>query len=448
MKTMKTMKFYAWALFFAFTSIAFTACSDDDPAPTPEIPDVPENPEAPEEPVDPVPETSTHFDIWVTLGGSTSMGTNDTYLVKSNIKDLSEGVLDFRNNGVDVTAFLYRETIIKGKYYYQIPQSGDRFGKYQLVDDKIETIWEFPFTTFEPRRFTHCWLDDNTLVLMGASGSSDKIIWAKINTETRASEEGVIDFSSFPEALPGEYEEGRAETYNTSGMAAYRESDGRILYSFVFNKGSAMRGASRGEFYTAFINPADMSVETVATEDRADMMAATAYGELLQEKSFFDENGDYYLACNSYLPNSTSTTQQRGALFRIKNGETAFDKSYNGYPYNEGKLVSINNLGNGKALLYIQDPDHTGASGWGATFNCYYSVLNMSTGVKENLSLPACQGTFAQFATVAGDFAYIGVYPETEDTAIWIYDIASGELKKGMTIARGYALDRILMVED
>ena len=436
---MKTIKFSVWALMFAFVSVAFTACSDDEPENKPETPEIPENP---------TPEFSTHFDIWVTVGGSTSMGTSDTYLVKSNIKDLTQGTLDFKDNGIDITATLYRETIIKGKYYYQIPQLGDRFGKYQLVDDKIETIWEFPFTTFEPRRFSHCWIDDNTLLLMGASGSSDKIIWAKINTETRASEEGVIDFDSFPEALPGEYEEGRAETYNTSGVAAYRESDGRILYSFVFNKGSAMRGSSRGKFYMAFIDPSNMSVEAVTAEDRADMMAATAYGELLQEKAFFDNNGDYYLACNSYLPNSTSTTQQSGALLRVKNGEKEFDKSYNGYPYEKGKLVSINNLNNGKALLYIQDPDHTNAAGWGATFNCYYSILDLETGAKEDLPLPANQGTFAQFATVAGDIAYIGVYPETEDTAIWIYDIASGELTKGMTIAEGYALDRILTVED
>ena len=431
---MKTMKLSVWALLFVFSNTVFTACSSRD-RPEPEVP------------VD--SESNTHFDLWVTIGETGGMGSTASILVKSNLTDLSAGELSFRNNGIDVTASLYQETITKGGYYYQMPQRGDRFGKYRLMDDRINTVWEFPFTTFEPRKFTHCWIDDHTLVLIGASGASDRIIWAKIDTEERTSIEGMVDFSAFPEALPGEYEEGQAETYNTSGIAAFRETDKRILYSFVFNKGSAMRGASRGKFYMAFINPSDMAVEAVAAEDRADMMSGTAYGELLQEKSFFDENGDYYLTCNSYMHNSTSITQQYGALFRVKSGEKTFDKTYNGYPYDAGKIVSINNLGYGKALLYIQDPVHTGAPGWGnSIYNCYYTLLNLQTGVKEDLPLPVCQGVFAQFAAVAGDTAYIGVYPQTDDTAIWLYDIPSGQLTKGMTIAKGYVLNRIVKIEN
>lgn len=436
---MKTIKFYVWAMLLAFVSTTFTGCSDNnnpspDPAPDPT----------------PTPGQTHHFDIWVTYGETGGMSSNAPILIKTNVTDLTQGHLDFNDNGYEASTSLYQETIIKGKYYYQIPKSSaGRFGKYQLKNDKLEKIWDFPFTTFDARKYTHCWVNDKTLILMGASGKSDKVLWAKIDTETpKLIEEGIIDFSAFPEALPAEFEPGKMETYSTSGIAAYRKSDDRILYSFVFNKGSAMKGTSRGKFHMAFINPANMSVEAVATENRAEMMSGTAYGELLQQKAFFDENDDYYLTCNSVLPNATNKTQQKGALLRVKKGERAFDASYNGYKYDSGKLVSINNLGNGMAILYIQDPQHTNASGWGSTFNCYYSILNLATGVKTDLDLPASNGTFSQFAAVLGDVAYIGVHPESGENAIWIYNIKSGELKKGMTVAKGFPLARIAVIEE
>lgn len=432
---MKTIKFYLWVLLFVFVGIVYTSCSDkDDTDPIPPKPN-------------PV-EQNCHFDVWVTIGKPGGMGSDAPIVVKTNLTDLTTGNLDFKNNGVDVTATLYQESIIKGKYYYQIPQSGDRFGMYQLKNDKIENIWAFPFTTFEARKFTHCWVDDKTLVLMGASGKSDQILWAKIDTEAqKLTDEGIIDFSKYPEAFPTEYAEGKVETYNTSGILAYRKADDKIMYSFVFNKGNARNGASRGKFYMAFINPATMEVEAVAAEDRADMMSGTAYGELLQEKSFFDENGDYYLTCNSYIPGAPSTTQQKGALLRVKKGEKTFDKSYNGYTYESGKLISINYLGDGKSLLYIQDPIETGAEGWGNIFNCYYALLDLKTGVRTKLALPVSNGTFSQFATVVNNIAYIGVSPENGETAIWVYDIKKDELKKGMTMTNGF-LARIIAIEE
>ena len=88
----------------------------------------------------------------------------------------------------------------------------------------------------------------------------------------------------------------------------------------------------------------------------------------MQSKSFFTPEGDYYLACNSVLKGATSNTQQYGSLLRIKKGETDFDKSYKGYNYPKGKIVTVDYLGNEKALLYIQDPEYTKAKGWGEDY--------------------------------------------------------------------------------
>lgn len=417
---MKIFKFYLAIFFIATLGLLSYSCSDDNDGPTP----------------DPNPLETAHFDIWVSIGGTSGMGSENTQLVQST-KDLEEQeTIDFRGTGVDVTAKLYQETIIKGQYYYQIPKEIDRFGKYRIGTNGIEVVKEVSFgtNTYKDRRYTHAWVDDNTLVIIAANGDADKVIWTKINTsDMTIVSEGTLD-------LP------ELSKYSTSGIASYRSSDNKILYSYCHGTTSL-----RTQFYMAFINASDMSVEKTVMEDRAEIMAGTAYGELLQSKSFFDNNGDYYLACSTTLPGATSSTQKRGTLLRIKKGETEFDASYEGFKEENhplGKIVTAEFLTAGKTLLYIQDPDHTGAAGWGSDYNCYYAILDLTTDVLTELNLPYNEGTFSQRSVVLGNKAYIGVNPKDSAPCVYIYDITTGTLTKGLTITEGYSFDRIVTLAD
>ncbi|MDR1200708.1 MAG: hypothetical protein LBL58_03625 [Tannerellaceae bacterium] len=434
---MKTINFYVWTLFIALASFTFTSCSGDDdvePTPTPTPgPDVP----TPDPDPEPKPELTTHFDIWVSLGSNSGMNSDNTQLVQSVDSLTEQEPINFKNSGADITALMYQEAIIKGKYYYQVPKSKDRIGKYQIVNDEVVTIAEFPFTgnTLKDRRYTHAWIDDKTLVLIGSNGDSNKILWIKVDTETMTNlAEGELDLPEPP----------KGDKFNTSGIAAYR--DGQILYSFIYSKTTT-------HFYTAFINANDMTTESVVKEDRAEMMAGTAYGELLQNKTFFTPKGDYYIACNSVLAGATSTTQQYGTLLRIKKGENNFDASYKGYNYPNGKLVTVDCLSNDKALLYIQDPDHTGAPAWGNDYNCYYAILDLNTDAIEEIKyngtvLPYSTGTFSQRSVVLDGKAYIGVNPKNEQPCVYIYDIETGDVTKGLTITTGYEFDRITIMDN
>ena len=148
-------------------------------------------------------------------------------------------------------------------------------------------VKEFAFKeyTLKDRRYTHAWIDDNTLVLMAANGDASKVIWIKVDTkEMKHLSEGELNLPALPSG----------GTFSTSGIAAFRASDNTILYSYVNNK-------DKTKFFMAFVNPTEMTVTKVVEENRAQFMAGTAYGELLQSKSFFDASGNYYLACNSQV---------------------------------------------------------------------------------------------------------------------------------------------------
>lgn len=428
---MKKISFFACAL--SAMLIGFSACSEDDG----KIDDGGQGQGGGNG--SSVEEKGTHFDIWVSLGESTGMGSDGaTCLVKSVDSLTVQEPINFKNDGVDVTATIYQESVIKDGYYYQVPKSADRFGKYRIADNRLETLAEHPFeqNTYKDRRYTHAWTDDNTLVIMAANGSADKVIWTKLN---------AADMSIMAEGeLSLEVPEG--DKFSTSGLAKYRESDNMIIYAFQHKNETE-------HFYVAFIDADDMSVVNEVMEDRADQMAGTAYGELLQDKMFFDEDDNLYIACNSKLPGAEKSTQQYGRLLRINNGETAFDKTYEGYNYDKGKIVTASYLTEGKALIYIQDPDYTGAGAWGDAYNCYYAVLDLKTDAKTEIqyqgqNLPFCSGTFSQRSLVDGDVAYIGVNPEDSEPCVYIYNIEDGTVEKGLSITEGYEFDRIVRMEE
>lgn len=414
---MKAIKFLSYALLAALASISISSCSDDD-----------------------IQETKTidpNFHVWVSIGGTSGMGSENTQLVQA-VESLAEQQnIDFKGTGADVTSKLYQESIIKGGYYYQVPKEKDRFGKYRIENNRVEIVKEFPFKsyTLRDRRYSHAWINNKTLVLLASNGDASKVIWIKVDTEDmKIVSEGELDLPALP----------AGGKFSTSGLAGYRPSDGKIIYSYTDNN-------DKVRFYVSFINASDMTVVKTVTEDRAEFMAGTAYGELLQDKTFFDANGNYYIACNSVIKGAPSTTQQYGSLLRIKKDALEMDATYAGYQGDiaeRGKIVTVDYLANDKAILYIQDPKHTGASGWGSDYNCYYAILDLKTDKVTELDLPYSEGTFSQRSIVKGEKAYIGVNPKNSSPAVYVYDITTGKLTKGLTISEGYSFDRIVNLKD
>lgn len=433
-------KLFFYSLLTATALTVPTSCSDDNTPDNGEIPGV--------EQVNDI-----HFDIFVSIDGAGGMGSTSSILVLSvNSLDDPDSNFDFVNAGTDITASLYEESITKGEYYYMVPKTEDCFGKYQITPQGVKVIQERPFAvnTFKSRRYCHAWTGDNTLVILGSNGDngskSDKgeILWTKYDTTNMSIVgEGNLGLNGF------EGKDGKKVVYfSTSGLARYRASDNTIVYAFQDK-------SDETSFYVAFIDADTMKVKTIVNEDRAEFMAGTAYGELLQHKMMVDQNDNIYIACNSVIPGAESTTCQYGAILRINNGAYDFDKSFDSYAGHEGKLVTIDYIGNNKCLCYIQDPkycgivaDNTMKSGWGSNYNCYYAILDMSTNNLEpvkcdGVDLPFCLGTFAQRCVVVNNKAYIGVNPEKSAPCVYVMDLNTMKVEKGATIADGYTFDMI-----
>ena len=425
------MKMKKYLLSFAVLTMAMsltTACSsDDDDNNTPA----------------PVVETITpyHYDLVVTVGKQGGMGRDVTTIMQTR-DSLNAGTdVSFQGVGAEINADYTMEAIVRGKYYYQVPVSGDRFVKLQFVDNQMKVVKQRPFknNTYNIRQYCHAWTSDSTLIIMAANGDKNKIIWTKLNTnDMTIASEGTLSIS---------VAEGW-ETFTTSGILAYRESDNKLFYFYYNKKGSGRKATKEDKFHVAVINAGTMAVEQDNLCPIVAEMAGSAYGELLQQTVFFDETGNLYMAAFS-----DTTIGEEGKLLRINKGAFNFDANYNGYPNSDGKLLTTQYLGNGKVFCYARHDDET----LGTTIDSYahyYCVVDLNAKTRTRLAfggteIPYSSGRFSQRSAfnTKENKVYFGVNTETAQPQIYVYDVATGTVSEGVKIQEGYYFEQIRLVE-
>ena len=421
---MKQLKFSLLAFMALFLSGFMVGCSDDD---------------EPSQPDDPTLLQDFHFDLWVALDRHGGMGRDVQTLVRSlDNLDADQPAISFVGTGTEVNSILSLETIVKGEYYYQVPVSQDRFSKYIIQDNQVKAVAERRFLTnsYACRKYTHAWIDDNTLVIMAASGDTKSIIWTKLNAaDMTILAEGTLDLPLPP----------NSNVFTTSGILTYRQADNRLFY-FYYGKGKVAGGKNTrtSPFYTAAINPASMTVESNTSCAVDCEMVGSAYGELLQKATFQTESGDLYLACYG-----DTESGEKSYLLRIPAGSTAFDAQYNGFP-NDGKLLSVEYLGGNQVMAYVRDDSvGTGID----SFSHYYTVINLQSSTSAPVQyngarLDYSSGRFSSRMAVVNHKAYIGVDAEGKNPQIYIYDAQTGQTSLGASMLPGYYFEQIRVVEN
>lgn len=454
---MKTVKILAAAFFGMAMSAGFVSCSEDDDPKVPQI-----------------KTEDYHFDLLMSVGGTTGMSTTGVTaaIVRSvSVADIEnpEYTISMQGQGADITEQLNAESIIKGAYYYQAaPRKNTWYGKY-TIGNTINTVsrYEFGTNTFLDRQYTHAWTSDNTLVLIGADRSvssrgnnpalTNTVQWARLtdNGTLTLDAEGTLDLTTATKAM----KEGGVDAFSTSGLATYRKSDNTIIYAFT---DKATKGAINGVF-VAFIDATTMKVKSVSLDKSVDEMSGTAYGELQQDKMFFDENEDLYIPCGKKVEGAAYSSAQRSKVLRIKKGANTIDATYDGGANSiEAKIVTADYIGGGKAIIYVTDPVKAGlcddflaatSAHWNQnSFNGLYYIYDLASCTLSpvpGLPTAANCGTFSDRVTVFNGKAYIGTCPaEPEPSRIYVYDIKAGKATAGAKIEGGYYFNRISVLSN
>lgn len=421
---MRKIKFLLTSFMALFIAFGMTSCSNDD---------------EPEQPDDPTIIQDYHFDLWVALDKHGGMGRDVQTLVRSvNSLEADQPEITFQGTGTEVNSLLSLETILKGAYYYQVPVSSDRFAKYIIKDNKVVVVKErrFQTNTYATRKYTHAWINDNTLVIMAANGDATKIVWTKLNADDMTIiSEGILDVK-MPEG---------GKVFNTSGILTYRPSDNKLFYFYFAKNSRGRKGVRVGPMMTAVINPATMAVESETPCFLNCEMVGTAYGELLQTTTFIDGNNNLYIACVT----DDADGKEHSHLLKIPANSTSFDQSYDGFTAG-GKLISVMYVGGNKVVAYARDD----AAGTDIdSFSHYYTVIDVvsktSTPITYNgQRLAYSSGRFSSRMAYVNHKAYIGVDAEGQKPQIYIYDVEKNQTALGATMASGYYFEQIRVVED
>ena len=420
---MKKLSFLHSAMAALMLAAAFTSCSKDD------------NDSQPAE----EPTTPYHYDLTVSIGNHGGMGQDKQGHLTMSLTALNDAskTVNFQGQGSEITDYTM-EAICKGKYMYQVPVSADRFSKLQFKNNKIEVVQEQKFkdNTYSPRNYTHAWINDNTLVIMASDGDNKEIIWTKLNTDNMT----IIGEGKL--AVPAK--EGYT-VLTTSGLLTYRKSDNKLFY-FYYWKTQKRKGVVEPNFHIAVVDPETMAVEKDITNSEGEQMQGSAYGELLQNTIFFDNDDNLYLSAFNEVDGKNI-----GRLLRIKNGETNFEAGYNAFPNAKGKLLTVQYLGGSKVLAYSGDAAEGTNIG---SMAYYYSIIDINTKTSTRLAyngtdIPYSSGSFSQRSVFNSkeNKAYFGVNTSNEQ-AIYIYDVATEKVTKGLSLANGYYFDLIRVFED
>lgn len=433
---MKELKKMLVILTLAMVSMLTMAVSCKEPEPEPEP--------------EPVVVKDYSFDLFVCAvkHGGMSQNKNGTYVRSVPAVTADQPRVEFTGKGIDITQNYTLESITRGKYYYQVPQEATGgFVKFHIVRDaagneSIVKDAEVPFkdNVYAARKYTHAWLEDSTtLVVFGTADKTTKIIWTKMAESNLAIQsEGTLDIS-----LPSGF-----NAFSTAGLLTYRKSDQKLYYFYLAKREAGQSDAATSVTYIAVIDPATMKVEsnTAVPAEIMEETAGSAYGELMQNMIMYDEADNLYVAGLR-----TIDGKEMGILRRIPAGQKAFDASWNGFPNPEGKLLTVQYLGNGKALSYSRDES------LGTKIDSkshFYSIINLANGSRERVKfngkdLQYCGGRFSQRSAIANGKAYIGVGGEVEGEAeetyptIYIYDCKTGVVEKGIELSKGFCFDII-----
>ncbi|WP_018027821.1 hypothetical protein [Porphyromonas somerae] len=432
-----------------------TSCgSNDTPkGKDPKKPDVPELPEHPKDPENPEKPAEDLYDMWLAIGeGTSSTKKQDPHVVKK-IPTLLEGEYDIRHKGAETLKSGITPFVIYHKGYYYSISRENNFGKYKITDSGVEPIKIFPIPELSDRRFAHEWLDDNTLVLIGAPDSKDKkapkkhkMNWYKIDTSgtMKVLANGTLDLPKL----------GNNEIFSSCGLLVYRKADNKLLFNFRHEDKNKPKDKktqdSHKSFFTATINPDNMAVEHVYEETRADRPGFVSFGSLRQQHGFFMPNGDYYMLCNTVRDDATTSTMQYGHIMRIKAGEYRPDPNYIIDIFDDNKIITLHHMRGTKVLAYIESPENKAVEiSWKVPRRFFWAVIDLTPGGDQHRieGIPTSQGgNFTELIVVEEDYALLGISDDTQ-TKFYKYEFATGKVTEAAKLAPGFFADRIIKLD-
>lgn len=345
------------------------------------------------------------------------------YMLETN--ELDSGILYPEKAGAALDEkSIDRDMIVRDGFYYRINRRKASFLKYKVEDGRFSQAASAPLEDFAADNFY--WISKDTLLLTGLNAQDfTQAKYALIQT----TEMKVLVVGSLAIPAPsGKY---------TSISTGFTELKGhKLLIGYTYHqKLSSYDYTTSDTTYVASFSYPELKKLATEKDIRSTYPGGT---NLVQPYTFNDEKGDYYFMTCPGIALGNRADLPTG-IFRIKAGESQPDK---GYFFNISASLIHNHgygiwyLGGNQAIIRTERKDlFKGLNDHYSTAHFEFYLLDLSGKVLKKLALPLDKGTRRACIIVKGDTAYIAVNSTKEGNYIWLYNIKTGALKKGVQLA-------------
>jgi hypothetical protein len=347
---------------------------------------------------------------------------NREYILQTS--SLDSGVLAPERDGAELNVReMDRDNIVKEGFYYHLNRKKALFSKYEVIDKVLKEVAAIPVKDFSLENFH--WLGKDTLLLTGLDGHNfSQVRYLLLQTaQMKLLSAGPVDIP-----LPS----GRFSTMSV-GFVERRLNQLLIGYTYHQNFGASDYTTSDTTYVTTVSYPAMKRLHT----DKDTRSAYPGGINTIQSYSFTDQQGDYYFMTCPGIALGNRPDLPTG-IFRINKGSDAIDKNYffNLSAAIHNHAYGMWSLGHQQVMVRAERKDlFTGLGDHYSKAHFEFYVADLAHHTLRKLDLPLDKGTRRECVIVKDDTAYISLNSSTEGNFIWLYNIRTGSLKKGLQLA-------------
>lgn len=340
------------------------------------------------------------------------------------VSDLENGSLLPEKAGTEVShKQIDREMIVKDGYYFHLDYRSRVFTKYKQGNGMMNTVASVNLPGFSIENYN--WIGKDSLLLTGletAGYSSPRYVLIETRTMNILLK-GDLD-------IPGPFGD-----YTSMSIGFVNLSKGSLFVGYTYHTQiSTSDYTSSDTTYIAELKYPAMKRVKIMKDTRSTYPGGI---NTVQSYSFTDEHNNFYFMTCPGIALGNRPDRPTG-IYRINNGSDTLDNDY----FFDISHSAINNhsygiwyAGNNKAIVRSERKDlYTGIGDHWLVPHFEFYVIDLLSGSAEKLPLPLDKGTRKECVIVEGEKAYIAVNSSTEGNYIWVYNIRSGKLTKGLQL--------------
>jgi hypothetical protein len=344
------------------------------------------------------------------------------YLLETN--SLSSGKLAPEKDGFNIDdQNITRTVFVKDGFYYHSNRKTGQFSKYKSNSNAIHEIAALPLQDFSLEN--KYWISNDTLLLTGLNNSDfSQVKYALVKT------------SSMELLASGDMDIPRPSgKFDNMSVCFVERRAQKLFVAYTYHQQLGHSDYTTSDTtYVSTLQYPKMKALSTAKDTRSTYPGGI---NTIQPYSFNDEQQNYYFMLCPGIALGNRPKLPTGIL-RINAGADVPDPNYffDISAQITNHAYGMWNLGDNQAIIRAERKDlFKGLSDHWSTPHFEFYLLNVTTGkVLKKLDLPLDKGTRRECVLVQDGIAYISVNSTKEGNFIWLYDIHTGTLKKGLQL--------------